>query len=40
MSFPSANTLERQASPARNAKTRASMAEKSDTMNLYPSLAT
>ena len=40
MSPFSAKTFSRQDSPAKNESTRASMAEKSETMNLYPSLGT
>ena len=40
MSPFSAKTFSRQDSPAKNERTRASMAEKSETMNLYPSLGT
>ena len=40
MSPFSAKTFSRQDSPAKNESTLASMAEKSETMNLYPSLGT
>lgn len=40
MSFSSANTMDIHVSPARYARTLASIAEKSLTMNLYPGRGT
>ena len=40
MSLPSANTFDLHVSSARKARTLASMAEKSLTMNLYPGRGT